>query len=624
MTESFEKIVSQFMSDYQLAEVYRRPVELQWLEDLRQFKGIYDPDVMSCLVDNRSKVYPKYTRSKVIPAIAKLNYMLFPDSERNWAIKPTPRPRVSDDVLSKIVHDLSQRGHQLSVDVVEMAVKEYVQTACDKMETVIDDQLTELKYNSICKDVIRDGVRYGTGIIKGPLSITKRRLSIVSDVRGGFRQVDSVVYMPFFEHVPIWHVYPDMTATSFNDCRYIFQRHRMSKADLLRLTQRSDFIGDNIISVLRSKPGGDYILKYWELEHKALSDTTSAVTHNVYDVTEAWGYIDIHDLPAVDGVPYFDSDAVGEVFVNCWIVANKVIKIAFDPLPGNVLPYHVFYFDKDETSVFGTGLVRIIRDTQMIHCASWRSMLDNASTVSGPQVEVNMDRLVEGQRMDEFYPGKMWFTKDSLQNIPALRSLDFPSHTQEYLSIIQAAEQIGDKESNLPSSLFGDIERNPNETARGVSTRTGNMNLVIDDIVGHFDECNKGVLSAIYAWNMEFNPDPDINGHFDECNKGVLSAIYAWNMEFNPDPDINGDFEVSPRGSSSLMTKELKGQSLMSFISVVRSDPALSPYVKAREFLEDFMRSVELDPGRLLKSEDELRLELQQQQQSAGGLEEVV
>ncbi|KJU86428.1 hypothetical protein MBAV_001381 [Candidatus Magnetobacterium bavaricum] len=84
-------------------------------------------------------------------------------------------------------------------------------------------------------------------------------------------------------------------------------------------------------------------------------------------------------------------------------------------------------------------------------------------------------------------------------------------------------------------------------------------------------------------------------------------------MEFNPDSDIKGDFEVSPRGSSSLMTKELKGQSLMSFISLVRSDPLLSPYVKPREFLEDFMRSVELDPGRLLRSDEEMRMELEQQ-----------
>ncbi|MBV6342029.1 portal protein [Candidatus Magnetobacterium casense] len=476
------------MSDYRFAEVCRRPLELQWLEDLRQFKGIYDPDVMSYLLEfnNRSKVYPKYTRSKVVPAIAKLNYMLFPDSERNWAIKPTPRPRVSDEVLSKIVQELSQDGHQLTVDVVEMAVKQYAQTACDKMETVIDDQLTELKYSSICKEAIRDGVKYGTGIIKGPLSITRQSLSIVSDGSGGFKQVDRVEYRPFFEHVPIWHVYPDMTASSFNECRYVFQRHRMSKGDLLRLTERLDFIGDTIISVLRCRPGGDYVLKYWEVEHKALSDTTSSSSvHNVYDVTECWGYVDIHDLPDIAGVPYFDTESVGEVFVNCWIVDNKVIKIAFEPLPRDVFPYHVFYFDKDETSIFGTGLARIIRDTQMIHCASWRSMLDNASTVAGPQVEVNMDRLVEGQRIDEFYPGKMWITKNSLENGPALRSLDFPSHTGEYLSIIQAAEQTGDKESNLPSALFGDIERNPNETARGVSTRNSNMNLVIDDIVGH-------------------------------------------------------------------------------------------------------------------------------------------
>ncbi len=42
----------------------RRLMELQWMKNLRQFLGRYDPEVEQHIVTDRSHAYPKLTRVK--------------------------------------------------------------------------------------------------------------------------------------------------------------------------------------------------------------------------------------------------------------------------------------------------------------------------------------------------------------------------------------------------------------------------------------------------------------------------------------------------------------------------------------------------------------------------------
>ena len=69
-------------NQFTLNESFRRAKELQWLEDLRAYKGIYDPDVK--ISANASKVYPKITRSKVNIVLSRLHEMLFPENDKNF------------------------------------------------------------------------------------------------------------------------------------------------------------------------------------------------------------------------------------------------------------------------------------------------------------------------------------------------------------------------------------------------------------------------------------------------------------------------------------------------------------------------------------------------------------
>lgn len=61
--------------------------------------------------------------------------------------------------------------------------------------------------------------------------------------------------------------------------------------------------------------------------------------------------------------------------------------------------------------------------------------------------------------------------------------------------------------------------------------------------------------------------------------------MYAWNMEFNEDDDIKGDFSVITRGSTALLMKELKTQSLIMLSQSLTDDERL--YIKTGNFLKE-------------------------------------
>ena len=54
----------------------RRLHEIEWLEDWRQYNGIYGPDVE--IPKGRSKTFPKLTRIRVVNTVARMMEMMFP------------------------------------------------------------------------------------------------------------------------------------------------------------------------------------------------------------------------------------------------------------------------------------------------------------------------------------------------------------------------------------------------------------------------------------------------------------------------------------------------------------------------------------------------------------------
>lgn len=611
--KNIEKLTSfgfRLRSQYSMNKIHRRAKELEWLESLRQYKRLYDPEVV--IEANNSKVYPGITRSKINIVLSRLHEMLFPEMDKNYELDITPDPVVEKEVVLSIAKSLVQEDPETGTykvpteDELRAGIKQYAKAACEKMGVVIDDQLTEMDYPEETKKVLRSGLMYGTGIMKGPMvgKRTKRIWKPVEGVSGEYEENVKDEDVPEFHSIWVWNWYPDMSVTEYDRAEGSFERHIMTKHDVRTLAKRPDFDADMIKEYLTDHPNGNYVPENWEVDLQVIEieagsgkSTSQRITTTVtggtddiqrstnrqmgkkYEVLEFWGYVDGSDLEAC-GVQV--DDVTLEYGANVWLLGDKPIKA--DLFEGALDQYKLFYYEKDETSLFGEGLARVMRHSQLSISAGARMALDNASCVAGPQLEVNWSLMTPGTDVNSFYPRKIWYREGRGidAQYPALRVYNIDSHIDELLKIIEAFKQFGDEETTLPTWMIGQMSNN--ETAQATSGRLATITLSIKDIVKNFDA-------------------------FTEKN---IRSLYNWNMEFNPRKDIKGDYTCKARGVSSLVMKEIRMQALAQLTTTMTDEER--EYIPTREFLQEKLKAHDLNIN--LLSEEEVAAKRDAQSQS--------
>ena len=81
-------------------------------------------------------------------------------------------------------------------------------------------------------------------------------------------------------------------------------------------------------------------------------------------------------------------------------------------------------------------------------------------------------------------------------------------------------------------------------------------------------------------------------------------AFYAFNMQFNYDPEVKGDLEVKSRGTESLMKNEVRSQRLLQLLQI-SNNPNLAAFVKMPVVLRELAKSMDLDADKLINDERE-------------------
>jgi hypothetical protein len=612
-------------NEFSTNKAYRRPKELQWLEDLRAYKGVYDPDVR--IDPDNSHVYPKLTRSKVNIVLSRLHEMLFPDQDRNWELAPTPEPVIQAALVFQIAQQITQpppideATGQVQIDPqtgfpmqpipptreqLNEAIKDFAKQTAALMQSEIDDQLTEMDYPEVAKKVLRSGLLYGTGILAGPLvnRRQKRRWQPDDQTNTYIEKIEDQD-VPYMEFTRIWDWYPDMTVAEFSQAQGFWQRSILTKHDLRKLMKRPDFDKDIIRRYLQERPDGDYVPEPFEVDLQALevdaatqssseaggttifsSGTTTTQSSyrqhgKRYEAIQYWGYVDGSDLAAC-GILNPDGSEIDvdlEYAANVWLIGKAPVKVML--YDGALTHYKVFYYEKDETSIFGEGLARVMRHSQIAISSAARMMLDNAACVAGPQVEVNWQLMHEGTDLNSFYPRKIWYRdgRGIEAQYPAVRVYNIDSHIEELGKISDIFMNFADQETCLPTWMIGDKVNN--ENSKQTSGRQSEILVSIKDVVKNFDT----------------------------FTEQVMRDLYSWNMEFNPREDIKGDFQCKPRGVSSLVIKEIRMAALANLKNTMQ--PEDWPYIPRREFLAETLKAHDIKIE--LRSEEEAQEIISQQ-----------
>lgn len=578
------------LAEFSQAELDRRQTEERWLKDLRQYKGHYDPDVMALIGKDRSKAFVRKTRVKIKTTDSRVADLLFPaGTEKNWTIDSTPVPSMSKEQKQLVARNLQQmaQGAQVTREDVDRAVLAIAREAAKKMSKVIEDQLVEARYKEVSIKTIHSGHLYGTGVMKGPLVERKIRTRFMQQGNSWIAQSESYV-VPFVDYVPVWRFYPDMAASEIDQCRYVYERHQMTKADLVNLSQRKSFNKQRIIDYVKIHPQGEIRLRYFDNELRIIGErptTQGANKAGTYEVLERWGWVDGQDLRNI-GVRIPEERVHETFFSNIWLLPNgEIIKAVLQPINGVTWPYHLYYFDKDETSIFGEGLSTVMRDDQTMLNAATRLMLDNAAISAGPQLEVTPSLLASMDRVEEVSPWKIWLRNSVQPGVPAVRAIELPSRLTDLSGLADRFDRNADEVTAIPRYMTGDnATGGAAGTSSGLSMLMGAANIVIKDLVTSWDE---GVT------------------------RPFLTALYRWNMQFHSDDGIKGDFDVKARGTASLVAKEVRTRQLNEFATLT-GNPLDAPFIKRHKL--NLLRAEANELTDVVKTEDEVNQESQSEQ----------
>lgn len=591
--QNLSKLFEQYVSD-------RRVAELKWLRNLRQYLGIYDPDIENQIGNQRSKAYPRITRVKCVSVLSRIMHLMFPGNERNWSLQASPAADMSPDDVMAAIKEMMQRymdqGGQpppLSNEVVEEAVQTLAEKRAKKLSTFIDDQLQEIggnqtiDYIQLNRRVVASGIQYGIGVLKGPfVREAKATKWMLNPMTGQPQAVPSTQYKPLFEFLPIWDFYPDLSAKTLQSMDGYFTRVVMSRSQVRELADRVDFFGDMVRKFLKDNVSGNYKAQTFETELRTLGVKTNVNDQKAetakYEAIVWNGPVSGHFLRAA-GVDVPDATVENDIEAEVWMIGTTVIKAVMNPwraLDTNVKTIHCFIFDEDDTSPVGNGLPNVMRDSQMSICAAVRMLLDNASATCGPNLEMNTDLLRADQDLTAVSAYKMWYREGmgAEAQYPAVRNITIDAHIDELMRMIDLFMKFADLESFVGPATGGDMEKGPSEpfrTAAGASMLRGDAALPFKDVIRNFDS----------------------------FTQSVIYSLVQFNKKFNPDRTPEGDYNVIARGATSLISKEIRGVQLDGLAATLT--PEDKQQINNRKLLE--ARLAARDADGVMLSEEEVR-----------------
>ena len=606
---------------FQQSETSRLYDEKRWLKAYRNYRGLYGPE-MAFRESEKSKVFVKVTKTKVLAAFGQIIEVLFSSGKFPIGIRPTSVPEGVDEyahiaklnqpgqppaqpngqaqlngedtespygfagdggdlpkgaTAESLMKDLAQKYKDLGFeegpapDLKSMPQIEPADIAAGQMQKLIHDQLEESEAIKVLRHVFFEMALLGTGVLKGPFTEEKTQYAFSADKEtGATAAMQRSKVVPSIEAVSCWNLYPDPNATSMNDAEYIIQRHSFNREQFAALAKKPLFKMEPIRECLEMGP--NYQTRGFE---SSLYDRENVATlyKNRFEVLEYWGVITKDIAKQLD--LEFD-DELDVVSVNAWICGNKILRCVENPFSPKRIPYMVCPYELNPYQFFGIGIPENMQDSQQVMNGHARMAIDNLALSGNLVFDIDETLLAPGQDMKVF-PGKI-FRRQSGQPGQAVHGLKFPSTTNENMMMFDRFRQLADESTGIPSYSHGTTGvQSTTRTAAGMSMLMGAAALSIKTVIKNID---------------------------DYLLKPLGKTLFYWNMQFNDDrPEIKGDLEIKPRGTSSLMQKEVRSQRLMTFMQTA-ANPSLAPFVKWHTILKEVAKSLDIDPEQVINDPD--------------------
>lgn len=596
----------------------RKETENEWLKDLRQYNGIYEPSVLAALNEAgaRSKVFVGLTRTKVMAAYSRIVDLLFQQGDLFFAVTPTPIPQLNPITAMQMRQQATQeimmasgmdpnmnqdliaaRMGELEGEFLKME-KDIAEKAADEMTTVIADQLIEGDADQKLKQSMLEACIFGSGAVKSGTVRIDRKQSYqkVMDEMGNETYALALIEepVPELESVSIFDLYPDPYCTTLDDCDGLFRRHVLTRSQFRELADIPGFDGDMVRYLLKNHRKGNYVEADHERDRRRMAGINDHSEPNRFEVFEYWGNLDGHELRDHGIELGEDVDLSSDFSVCVWMCDSKVLKIMLNPVAGYKIPYQIFPYERSPHQFWGIGVPRMMRDSQSTMNAAVRIWLDNLALSSGPMLEVNTDLLAAGEDPTDIHPWRVFLREGGDGAMPAVRWYQPVANANGLNQIVELFRRFADETTSLPSYTHGETGKSLNKTATGMSMLMGAANVALKSTIKNIDD---------------FLLEP------------MIESLFHWNMEYNPREDIKGDLRIVARGSTALVQKEVQSQRLLQFLSLVSNDMD-APQIDRNKLLREIATTLDIDPDEVIKSEERLQAEQAIQNQMLAGMQQ--
>ncbi len=541
------------MADYlracwDVAQQAKKPIENKMLAAMRQRNGEYEADKLQKIrAQGGSEIFMMITEVKCRAAESWLRDILLDTGTPPWDLSATPIPDLSpkatkeiQDIFANKVLEMIQKSgvapsQEIMAELKEVISQDYrfkilqeAQNRVDRMKLRISDQFAQGGWANAFNDFITDLVTFPCAFVKGPIVRRQRYLGWEQDESGRTVVKSSERIAPEYERVDPFRIYPEPGITNINE-GYIFEHHPLTRMDLSDLIGVPGYDEDAIRKVLEIGNGQSWISEDVELikneeERKFYSYMRPT---EVFDALEFWGKVSGQMLldwgMSEDEVP----DPAQEYDANVWMVGNYVIKAVLNYDPLGEKPYAKTSFIKCPGAFWGKGIPEIIEDLQNVCNAAARALVNNMGIASGPQVEVNLERIPPNEDITQMYPWKIWQVMNDPvgSSAPAVRFTQPEDNAQTLMGVYEKFSRLADDHSGVPAYLYGDLNvQGAGRTSSGLSMLMGAAGKGIRQVVMHIDsDVIKPIVQRQFVYNMRYDEDESIKGDAEVIAKGAVN-----------------------------------------------------------------------------------------------------
>jgi len=610
--ESYESQLSQHIQKaWEMNRWAKEHAEEEMLTCLRQRNGEYDPQTLRQIRDQGgSEIYMMLSATKIRAAVSWIRDILMPVGDRPWGLSPTPIPELPPFAMNSIAQRIQQTLPQLPPEIgydryiegragmmrdeVMRAMRAAAKEASKKMELKISDQLSEGGWDKSLGEFIEDFCTFPAGIMKAPIVHKKKNLKwgpegqpIVSDDVG-----------LKYTRVSPFDIYPSPDASDINDGDLI-ERIRYDRRSLYNMIGLPGYNGEAIREVLESYGRGGLRDWLWRDYERATLEGKD----------KFWMR---QDQRSIDGLHYWGSaqglwllewginpkeidDPMAEYEIEAIKIGRHIIRAVINKDPLQRRPYHKASFQTTPGSFWGIALPKLMRDHQRMCNATARALANNLGIASGPIVEVEVDRLADGETVEQIYPWKIYQVKADKtgRGREAIRFFQPRSNANELLAVYEKFELRADDATSIPRYASG------NEKVSGAGSTASGLSMLMNN-------ASKGIKMAISSI------DSGVVGP-------TIEQTFTYNMLYDQDMSIKGDVNVIARGATALLTREQTQMRRAEFLNMTNNEVDMSIMgVEGRlEVLRSAVDLLDLESENIIPTKEDFQarqLEKQKQQ----------